>query len=378
MTTIIKPLFFLFLMAFSVLHASEDHPLGLEVERAENAKTKDTVVVHGMVLYGKVINIGQDKLTFRPLYSTGAVHFAYKDIDALSTEYTYHISFKRMNIIGRIEEIESNKEYIKVREGKDLRTIKIADIDNIIISVNDDPSMENMIRNTFPRISGDINLGLERESGSNQKNTTDVMLNMQYKEAEHELKLYVDYEFETTETPTTPKVENKDELVGILTYKNHFRNDWFWFGSIAADYDRPRQIQNRYIPAAGFGYRFKFKKERWIEPYAGLGYARTSYVDEKLYPEQKYTAAAVGVSGKFQVDDFMYLNSVILHGMAVYYPSLKDPGEEWIFRVNAGLTIPLFEFFSVKLLYTLINDSNPDPSVGNNKTSTKLLFGLDF
>ena len=374
----IKKLFFIFLIGISIAQASQKDPLNFEVERAEDAKIKDRIVVHGMVLYGKVIDIGQDKLSFRLLYSTGVSHFAYKDIDAISTEYSYHISFKRMDIVGRIEGIEDNKEYLKVREGNDLRTVKIADIDNIVISVNDDPSFENIVRNKIPNISGNINFGLERETGSNQKDTTNLLLNLAYKKAEHEVKLYMDYEFETTKTATTPKVENKDELVGILTYKNYFKNDYYWFGSLWANYDRPRQIQNRIAPAAGFGYRFRFKKERWIEPALGLAYVRTKYVDEILYPEKRFTAAAIGVNGKFQADDFMYLKSIILDGFVMYYPSIENLGEDWIFRANAGITIPFFEFFSVKFIYTLTNDSNPDPAVGNNKSTTKLLFGFDF
>jgi len=378
MSGILKRSIAIFLLLTYMLHSSQEDPLNLEVERAEDAKIKDRIVVHGMVLYGKVIDMGQDKLSFRLLYSTGVSRFAYKDIDAISTQYSYHLSFKRMDIVGRIEGIESNKEYIKIREGKDLRTVKIEDIDNIVISVNDDPSIENVIRNKIPHISGDINIGLEHENGSNQKNSLDILLNMEYKQAEHSVKLYMDYEFETTETATTPKVQNKDELVGILTYKNQFRNDLFWFASMAADYDRPRQIQNRYIPAAGFGYQVKFKKERWLEPTLGLAYARTKYVDDERYPDKNFAAAAIGLSGKFQADDFMYLNSIILDGFFIYYPSLEAPWEDWIFRANAGLTIPLFEFFSVKLLYTMTNDSNPDPAVGNNKDTTKLLFGFDF
>jgi len=378
MSATLKQLFFIFLIGLSTLQASQDNPLDLEVERAEDAKIKDRIVVHGMVLYGKIIDIGQDKLSFRLLYSTGVSRFAYKDIDAISTEYSYHISFKRMDIIGRIEGIEDNKEYLKVREGNDLRTVKISDIDNLVISVNDDPSIENIIRNKIPHFSGNINFGLERESGSNQKNTSTVLFNGMYKKAEHEVRLYVDYEFETTQTATTPKVENKDELAGILTYRNHFKNDLYWFGSLWANYDRPRQIQNRIAPAVGLGYQFKFKKERWIEPALGVAYVRTRYVDEMLYPENRFTAAAIGLNWKFQADDFLYMNSVIFDGFAMYYPSITDPSEDWIFRGNAGIKIPLFEFFSVKLIYTLVNDSNPDPAVGNNKSTTKLLFGFDF
>jgi len=62
----------------------------------------------------------------------------------------------------------------------------------------------------------------------------------------------------------------------------------------------------------------------------------------------------------------------------MYYPSLENVGEDWVLRSNLTLGIPLFDFFSVKLSFDLKNDTNPDPSVGNNKTTTKMLFGLDF
>jgi hypothetical protein len=52
--------------------------------------------------------------------------------------------------------------------------------------------------------------------------------------------------------------------------------------------------------------------------------------------------------------------------------------EDWISRTNLNFTVPLFNFLSVKLAFDLINDSNPDPTVGNNKTTSKLLFGFDF
>ena len=45
---------------------------------------------------------------------------------------------------------------------------------------------------------------------------------------------------------------------------------------------------------------------------------------------------------------------------------------------EVNFTVPLFDFLSVKLAFNLINDSNPNPDVGNNKTTTKLLFGVDF
>ena len=337
---------------------------------------KDTIVVHGMVLHGRVTNLGPEKLSFRLLYSEGVNHISYKDIDSIVTKYNYHISFKRIDIEGRVVGIEDNK-YLKVMEGTNERTIKIADIDNFVMSVIDDDSLENKIRNKFPYAKGNINLGLELENGNSQKRKMDVLLNLRHKQAEHEVQFRLNYAFETTETEGTERVQNKDELVGMLTYKNHFKNDEFWYVSLSADYDRPRHIANRFIPNAGYGRKFRFGKSKWLEPSVGIGYATTKYT-ENLYDDKNFPVAALQLSGKYQLDNIMFINTLIIDGFLVYYPSLVNPSEDWIWRSNLNLTVPLLDFFSVKLVYDLVNDSNPDPSVGNNKTTTKLLFGVDF
>jgi len=97
------------------------------------------------------------------------------------------------------------------------------------------------------------------------------------------------------------------------------------------------------------------------------------------YSDKKFSAAALGVFGRYRIDDVILVKRLDIDGFMLYYPSIKHGfNEDWIFRSNLNLTVPLFDFFSVKLAFDLINDSNPDPEVGNNKTTTKLLFGIDF
>ena len=345
-------------------------------QESEEEEIKDTIVVHGMVLHGRVMNLGPEKLSFRVLYSEGLIHIAYKDIESIVTKYNYHISFKRMDIDARVVGIEDNK-YLKVLGGDAERTIKIADIDNFVLSVSHDASFENRVRNQFPYTKGNINLGFEIENSGNKKNELDLLLNLRHKKAEHEVKLYVNYEYDTSETIDTDKVTNKDELVAILSYQNHVKNDEFYFATLAADYDRPRHIQNRWIPSAGYGYRFKFDKNSWLEPSVGIGYVTTTYTDN-LYPDKDFTAAALNLIGKYQIDDVAYINRLIIDGFVMYYPSLEHLAEDWVMRSNLTFAIPLFDFFSVKLSFDNKNDSNPDPSVGNNKITTKMLFGLEF
>lgn len=343
---------------------------------AADEEIKDTIVVRGMVLYGQVTKFGPERLSFKLLYSDGVNHIKYEDIESIETEYTYKISFKRIDIQGRVVAIEDN-EYIKVIEGENHRTIKITDIDNFVMSETDDTSFENRIRNKFPYTKGNINIGFENESGSSNKNNVDLQLNLRHKQAEHEIIFSVDYAFETTETADTPKVESEDELVAHATYRYHFENNEYYYAALMGDYDRPRRIKSRYIPAVGYGYRFRLDKTKWLEPSIGVAYATTKYTTD-TYSDKNFAAAALGLQGRYQLDGIAYINSLIVDGQLMYFPRIDDMSADWISRANLNFTVPLFDFFSVKLAFGWINDSNPDPEVGNNKQTTKLLFGVNF
>jgi len=362
-------LFFIFLTLCS--YSATD-----KQKASEDEEIKDTIVVHGMILHGQVTRFGPEKLSFKLLYSDGMNHIAYKDIESINTKYNYHISFKRIDIEGRIVGIEDSK-YIKVMEGENARTIKIADIDNFVMSERHDASLENRIRNKFPYTKGRIHIGFEQESGSSKKRQSDIQLKLRNKQAEHEVNLFIEYEYETTETADTPKVQNKDELLAILTYKNHFKNNQYYYGALMGDYDRPRLIEQRFLPSVGYGYRFRYGKAKWLEPSIGLAYAMTEYTDN-AYPDKDFAAAALKLEGKYQFEDISVIKTLILSGLIMYFPSLEDTGEDWIGRAKLTLSVPIFDFFSIRLSQDWINYSNPDPEVGNNKTTTKLLFGLDF
>jgi len=338
---------------------------------------RDRLVVHGMVLYGRVVGLGEEKLAFRLDYAEGINYIRYDDIDALTTRYNYHISYNRIDIEGKVLGIEEHK-YLRVRDSDgNERTVAIADIDNFVMSVRDDDSLENRIRNRFPHTKGTLSLGLENDNGNSKKNKIDIVVNTRYKKAQHEVQFYLDYAYETTETEANPKVTNKDELAAFLTYRYHMTNADFWYVTMGAEYDKPRHIRQQYVPSVGYGKRFRYGKEKWLEPSIGLGYATVRYTD--TYEDKYFATAAFNLFGRYRMEEIALLRSLTVDGFLLYYPGIDGRfADEWILRSNVTFSVPLLDFFSVKLAFDLINDSNPNLEVGNNKTTTKLLFGVDF
>ena len=356
----------------------------LSYASANTAKTKDqkeplmdTIHVNGMVLKGKITKLNPTTLSFKLANIEGVNHIPYKDIEAIHTNYRYNIFYDNEKLTGRIVGL-IDKDSLQVNTNGATTLVRIDSIDHFSMSREDDRSKKKHVSHTLPYTSGNFHIGFEFESGARVKNKTNVNTNITRKKGRNEGYLHLLYAYESTETPDTPEVTNKDEFSMALGNRYYYDPDNFFFGGLLGEYDLPREIDLRLVPNAGYGYDYKLGKDGVIKPQIGLAYVWTRYLHEDLYPDSSYVAAALGINGKYTFSDVKYIDTLTLDGRYIYYPSLEDFREEWISRANMGLTIPLYEFITMRFDFLWINDSNPAPSIGNNKTQTNFMLGVDF
>lgn len=343
----------------------------------EKEVVMDIVHVHGMVLKGKITDLGPKKLSFRLVNIEGTNRIDYKDIESIQTKYNYNINYKDEKISGKLVGIV-NGDSIQVQSNGKTKVIKISDIDHFAMTVEDDPSVENYMHNKLAYLSGSFNIGLEFEDGANLKNQTEVDAKLLRKKGQHETFLRFYYAYETQETSTTPKTVTEDEMNLALGHRYFYDTNDFLYGFLVGEYDRPRGIDNRIIPSMGYGHHFKLGKNGWVRPTVGLAYVDTSYTDSDLYPDNSFTAVALGLSTEYQFYNVMLIKKLKVDGDIMYVPNFSDSNEDWITRAHLNLTAPVYGFLTMKLGLQWINDSTPDPSIGNNKTKTNLMFGVDF
>jgi hypothetical protein len=47
-------------------------------------------------------------------------------------------------------------------------------------------------------------------------------------------------------------------------------------------------------------------------------------------------------------------------------------------RLQLSAEFPINQMLSLKLVYRVVNDDNPEPEVGNNKTTTDLYLSVNY
>ena len=62
----------------------------------------------------------------------------------------------------------------------------------------------------------------------------------------------------------------------------------------------------------------------------------------------------------------------------MYLPGLQKPDENWLFRWDLWLTVPVWDPLALKLVMRDVFDNNPAPNVGNNKFVTTMGMTLEF
>ncbi len=364
-----------------------------ETTQKEHLKLKkralkvDTIIIRGgTVLQGKISELTDKYVEFSPLYGIGTIRIHYKNIERITTEHKYHIFYNGKETTGQIVSIKDHAFLIIQHDGIK-EYVKIANIDRFILSVKENDTLENRLRNRFPYTRSSIDIGIERETGVkyNRKLTFDYHLTRRKVRHREILDLHYAYETTTTSLPQG-EVKSLDKKDLHITAEENILIDpqQFWFAQLGYDFDQPRKIRYRLYPAVGYGYRFLFGPETWLQFKTGAG-----YVYESFYPyatqnfdqhmnNHDYSAAFIGIRAKNHFYNLWLFKELILLGNIFYMPSLTYPSHDWLSRSTFTIEVPINTMLSLKWVYRIINDDNPVPEVGNNKTTTDLYFSIRY
>ena len=357
-----------------------------ELKLKKRAQKVDTIVVKGTVLQGRITELTSKYVEFSLVYGTGSIRIDYKNIEQLTTEHEYHIFYNGKETTGRIIGIKDHA-FLIVKHHDIKEIIKVENIDRLILSVKENETIENRLRNMFPYTRGNLDIGIETETGVKEKRKISLDYHIVRKKMNHRQILDIHYAYETT-TTAKPEgdVKSLDKKELYISGEENYLLDkkQFIFGHIGYDFDQPRGIEYRLYPAVGYGYRFTFGQDTWIQLRGGGGYVYESFYPYEPSPGETYvhtndySAAFIGISAKDHLRNIWLVNELILMGNIFYMPSFTDPSTDWLSRMTFTVEIPISTMLSLKWVYRIVNDDNPVPEVGNNKTTTDIYLSINY
>jgi hypothetical protein len=226
------------------------------------------------------------------------------------------------------------------------------------------------LRHRYPYWRGSINLFYNFEKSAVDKRNIELGLDANRRKRPTRFLFNFRYAHEIETASGIPEITTKDEYTVSLLAEYDLARDFFIFAFPAAERDIPRGIDRRIYPAAGLGYRFIETATSLLQTQVGI-----AYVDEEFndFDDDAYLGAHLGVEARYT-----FKNDIILNGRVYYYPSIEELIDDWLFRGDLELTVPLYDFVAMKIRLAHVNDNNPSPDVGNNKFTALMGLSLTF
>ena len=335
-------------------------------------KPKEELTVRGKKLQGRIIHLGPKGIKFATVYGKGEITISYKDIEDVLSQRKFLIFYGEDQLAhGRLLGIEDGQLLVGI-EISSARRVPVNEIITGVSQESYDESLWTRFKTNFRYWHGSYNLGYSYEEGAVDKHKVETSIDLRRRKKPTHFFFDLRYAFENEQEGGKPERTTKNEFEISLIGTYDFKGSFFVFARPAYEFDKPRNIDYRWYPAAGIGYRIveKEDKETFLLIPFGIGYV---YEDFGGIGTNSFVSWFLGLQGSYE-----FGRGIILSAAALYMPKITDPSDDWLFRALLDLTVPIFDPIAVKLRLTNTNDNNPTEEVGENKFVASLLLSLVF
>lgn len=344
--------------------------VGPDGEALDEEKQRDMIHVGSVALVGRVVRVESEGIEIEPHYGTGEILLVWEDIEQLMTVRSFRVLYGRNSRArGYLLGLENGHLLV----GQDRATATRVPIEEIARGVSEEEFENNRLtrlRTVLWHWSASLELGIQFESGGVDKQKINVGTTLRWVNSPHRFYFDGRYAWETQTTRPNPEQTTKNELNTSTRYFYDLPKRFAVVGAVGIEFDIPRGIDFRTYPFAGVSYRI-FDDERWeLDPIVGFGWVYENFTVEE---SNDYAAAVLGLQGRTNLPF-----GAEFGGSSLYLPGLVDPDENWLYRMELYLTIPIWDPLALKLRFSETYDNNPKPNVGNNKTELIALVSLEF
>jgi len=349
------------------------------LENLDIVNAPATVVVGDQRIKGSVRRLSDSGIEFEPAIGEGRITFTYDEINHLESRNKFHFFDEDGNeYIGRILGIDQSD----LRVGDSEEAAVWIPTNMIAIGVSEESyagSRMTRLRTKWNHWSAVLDLGIEIDEGAIEKRKVNTTATIDRLKRPWGATWFMEYAFESQkdrQEPTDPRRVTKDEFRSYLNVQRDIKESrWFGFLFAGGEFDLPRNVDQRFYPTAGTGYRIASSKRGSLELRGGLGGVFEVFSNSPQAgssQSNEYFAAQIASTGTLNLP-----RESELRGFVMYMPAFEGPAEHWLFRFDLTLTVPIFDPLALRLRLSEVNDDNPS-TAGNNKTVFVTALALRF
>ena len=345
--------------------ASDTHNLPADLPDQSSQPTGEVLLTSGDRLLGDIKSIDEKNLVMSTDFSNDDLTISRDKIASIKSDNPLTVLFGEDDyLIGEIKPSDNNRLIVKNTDNNESREFQLSEVEEVYIG---DPEQKRIEEEKF-KYSGNINIGIELESGNTDEDTYMLTSNFRARDPDDRYTVRFDKLYEKTNGEKT-----EDETNLFLKYDHFFSGKWFSFAGAIFEQDRIDLLKLRTTLAAGLGYQFFETKNHFLSVDAGPAYVDEQFEEgEEDEEDNDFYAMKWGVDYEYQL--FEWARFFHFHDGLLGVEDIDDT----LITSQTGFRIPLTKRFNATLQANIDWEKSPPATVEQTDKEYLITLGYEF
>lgn len=327
----------------------------------------EIILVSGDRLLGEIKGVDDKNLILETDFSNEDLKISRDKIASIKSDTPIAVFFDKENYLkGTIKPTDDNRLVVENDESGASREFQLAEVQELY----DGDPQQKIIDDQKTKFSGNVNVGIELESGNTDEDTLSLSANLRARNPTDRYTVRFNKFYEKTNG------EKTDDEFLLFTKYDHFFTEgakWFMYAGGVFEQDRIDLLDLRTTLSVGWGYQFFETEDHFLSVDAGPAWVDEKFLDgEEDEEDTNFWALKLGVDYEYQLFEwsrFFHFSDAIA--------GVED-FDDTVLTSQTGFRMPITDKFNVTVQANIDWEKSPPPGVATTDKEYLITLGYEF
>ena len=325
----------------------------------------EVTLISGERLHGEIKGIDENNLILATDFSKDDLKISRDKITSIKSDHPLAVFFDKEDYFkGEIKPADDNRLIVENPESGAKREFQLAEVQDLY---DGDPEQKIVEDQQF-KFSGNINLGMEFESGNTDEDTVAFEAFFRARNPTDRYTVRFNKLYEKTNGEKT-----EDEFLLFTKYDRFFNEKWFGYAVGVFEQDRIDFLDLRTTLSVGLGYQFFETDDHFLSVDAGPAWVDEKFLEgEEDEEDTNFWGLKLGVDYEYQLFEW----SRFFH-FSDYLVGVED-FDDSLFTSQTGFRMPITNKFNATIQANIDWEKSPPPGVDTTDKEYLITLGYEF
>jgi putative salt-induced outer membrane protein YdiY len=325
----------------------------------------EVTLISGERLHGEIKGIDENNLILATEFSKDDLKISRDKIASIKSDHPLAVFFDEEDYFkGEIKPADDNRLIVENTESGTKREFELSEVQDLY----DGDPQQKIIDEQKYKFSGNINIGMEFESGNTDEDTVAFVASFRARNPTERYTVRFNKLYEKTNGEKT-----EDEFLLFTKYDHFFDGKWFAYAGGVFEQDRIDFLKLRTTLSAGLGYQFFETDDHFLSVDGGPAWVDEKFLEgEEDEDDTNFWALKLGIDYEYQLFEwsrFFHFSDALV--------GVEDLDDSLI-TSQTGFRMPITDKFNATVQANIDWEKSPPPGVATTDKEYLITLGYEF